>query len=80
MCSDGACLRERTGAVFVFSGARITERRLTMGRENESPLKLSEKEDKMIRLLRKVEFGEIRIILTDGQPVRIEEVRRSIKL
>ena len=51
-----------------------------MGRENESPLKLSEKEDKMIRLLRKVEFGEIRIILTDGQPVRIEEVRRSIKL
>ena len=51
-----------------------------MGRENESPLKLSEKEEKMIRLLRDVPFGEVRIILTDGQPVRIEEVRKSIKL
>ena len=51
-----------------------------MGKECEAPLRLTEKEEKMIRLLRDVQYGEIRVFLTEGQPVRIEEVRKSIKL
>ncbi len=43
-------------------------------------VRLSEKEEKMIRLIRELQYGEMRLIVTDGQPVRIEEVRKSIKL
>ena len=43
-------------------------------------MRLSEKEEKMIRLIRELQYGEMRLIVTDGQPVRIEEVRKSIKL
>ena len=41
---------------------------------------LTEKEEKLLRLLREMRFGEIHNYISDGQPVRIEEIRRSIKL
>lgn len=41
---------------------------------------LTEKEKKLIQLLREIRFGEIHLHMADGQPVRIEEVKKSIKL
>ncbi len=41
---------------------------------------LTEKEAKLILLIREMQFGEIRLHIADGQPVRLEEVRRSVKL
>ena len=40
----------------------------------------NEKEEKLLRLIRETEFGEIKIIIQEGVPVRVEEIRKSIKL
>ena len=41
---------------------------------------LSEKERNLIELIRKVGFGEIRIVVNEGIPTRAEEIRKSVKL
>ena len=41
---------------------------------------LTPKEVRLIEELRKTPFGEILIIMQDGQPWRIERVRASIRL
>ncbi|MCQ2451525.1 MAG: YezD family protein [Oscillospiraceae bacterium] len=41
--------------------------------------KLTEKEEKLLAMLREIRFGEVVIHVADGQPVRAEEVRKSIK-
>jgi hypothetical protein len=43
-------------------------------------LECDEKEKKIIELIRKMGFGEIRIIIQEGGPIRIEEIKKSIKL
>jgi hypothetical protein len=39
-----------------------------------------ERERHLLELIRKTEYGEIKIIVQDGCPIRVEEVTRSIKL
>lgn len=41
---------------------------------------LSDKEKKLIELLREIKYGEVVIFIQDGKPVRIEETKRSVKL
>lgn len=41
---------------------------------------LSEKEEKLIELIRSIGYGEIKIIVQAEQPIRIEEIKKSIKL
>lgn len=41
---------------------------------------ITEKERKLFEILRKLEYGEVRIIVKDGVPVHIEEIKKSIKL
>mgnify|MGYP000123832311 CR=1 FL=1 len=48
-------------------------------RKNEV-MELTESERKILEILRSMQFGEVRIIITDNKPVRIEEIKRSIKL
>ena len=40
----------------------------------------SVKEEKLLQMIREIKFGEIHIYVADGQPVRIEEIKKSIKL
>lgn len=40
---------------------------------------ISEKEESLLNLIRDMGFGELRIFVADGQPVRAEEVKKSIK-
>ena len=40
----------------------------------------SEKEEKLLQMIREIKFGEIHLFVADGQPVRIEEIKKSIKL
>jgi len=47
---------------------------------NSAMDKLTPQEQKLIELLRKIRFGEVRIIMNDGVPTRVEEVKKSIKL
>ena len=39
----------------------------------------TEKEEKLLQLIRDLKFGEIHIYVADGQPVRAEEIKRSVK-
>lgn len=39
----------------------------------------TEKEEKLLQLIRDLKFGEIHIYIADGQPVRAEEIKKSIK-
>ena len=48
--------------------------------ETAEDLSLSAKEKKLIRLIREMRYGELQVFVAEGQPVRLEEVRRSIKL
>lgn len=41
---------------------------------------LTEKEKKLIELIHSMEYGELSIFIQQGQPVRVEEVKKSIKL
>lgn len=41
---------------------------------------LTDRETNLIRLIRDIKHGELRIIIQEGQPVRVEEIKRSIKL
>ena len=41
---------------------------------------LTKEETKLIEVLRKIDFGEARVVITDGKPTRIEEIKKSIKL
>lgn len=40
---------------------------------------ISEKEKKLIQMVRNLKFGEIHIYVADGQPVRAEEIKKSVK-
>ncbi|MDU4890730.1 MAG: DUF2292 domain-containing protein [Clostridium sp.] len=46
----------------------------------EDNKKLDTKEEKLIELIHNIRYGEIKIIVQDGLPIRVEEVKKSIKL
>ena len=41
---------------------------------------LTEREEKLIELIRSIGYGEIKIIVQAEEPIRIEEIKKSIKL
>jgi len=56
------------------------ERRVKAVEKNGTEKELSEKEKKLIDLIRSTGYGEIRVTVRDGQPIQVEEVKKSIKL
>ena len=47
--------------------------------EKKEQLLTTEKENKLIELIRDLKFGEVHIYVADGQPVRAEEIKKSVK-
>lgn len=45
---------------------------------NDTPL--NDQEKRLIALIRDIKFGELNIHVADGKPIRVEEIRKSIKL
>lgn len=41
--------------------------------------RISEKEERLLELIHSMGYGELHIYVADGQPVRAEEVKKSIK-
>ncbi len=41
---------------------------------------VTDKEAKLLSIIRKMDFGEVRVVVTDGVPTRVEEIKKSIKL
>ena len=56
------------------------ERKVPMSEELvQKDLELSEKDIQLIRMIRQVGYGEIHIHISDGKPVRAEEIKKSVK-
>ena len=41
--------------------------------------KSTEKEQQLLNLIRELGFGEVHIYVANGQPVRAEEIKKSVK-
>jgi hypothetical protein len=41
---------------------------------------LTKAERQLIELIRSINYGELRIMVKDEKPIRVEEIRRSIQL
>ncbi len=41
---------------------------------------LSVQEERVIRLIRELGYGQVMITVRDGKPCRVEEIRKSIQL
>ena len=41
---------------------------------------LTKAERQLIELIRSIDYGELRIMVKDEKPIRVEEIRRSVQL
>ena len=48
--------------------------------DSSKKITLTKAEEKLIEHVRGMDYGEIRIMIKDKHPIRIEEIRRSIQL
>ena len=46
----------------------------------EERLALTRAEKQLIEMIRSLEYGEVRVLIKDRHPIRVEEIRRSIQL
>ena len=46
----------------------------------ENKMTLSGAEKQLIELVRALEYGELRVMIKDKRPIRVEEIRKSIQL
>ena len=69
---------EKSNSLCYFDPAK--ERGRAMEAKTEIPVSLTERERRLLDLLRGLKYGELRVMVQEGQPVRVEEIRRSIRL
>lgn len=48
--------------------------------QQEKTMALTKAERQLIELIRSLDYGEIRVMIKDSKPIRVEEIRRSIQL
>ena len=46
----------------------------------ETNMALTKAEKQLINVIRALDYGEVRVIIKDNRPIRVEEIRRSIQL
>ena len=46
----------------------------------EEQIIINEKEKHLIELIRDMEYGELKIVVQNSLPIRVEEIKKSIKL
>lgn len=68
--------------MYKLLSAKVKEEGLVMNKlpNKKVTLECDEQEKKIIELMRQLDFGEIRIIIQNGSPFRVEEIKKSIKL
>ena len=57
--------------LFVLGGENV---------QNEKSVALTKAEKQLIELIRSLDYGEVRVMIKDNKPIRVEEIRRSIQL
>ena len=48
--------------------------------QSEKNLELTKAEKLLIGMIRSLDYGELRVMVKDSRPIRVEEIRRSIQL
>jgi hypothetical protein len=48
--------------------------------KQDRKIEVNEKEEKLISMIRETEYGEMKVIVQEGTPIRVEEIKKSIKL
>ena len=48
--------------------------------QSEKNIVLTRAEKQLIEVIRALDYGEIRVMIKDNRPIRMEEIRRSIQL
>ena len=48
--------------------------------QNEKNVELTKAEEQLIEVIRSLDYGEVRVMIKDNKPIRVEEIRRSIQL
>ena len=48
--------------------------------QSEKDMVLTKAEKQLIELIRSLDYGEVRVMIKDSRPIRVEEIRRSIQL
>ena len=48
--------------------------------QNKSDIVLTKAEKQLIQVIRSLDFGEVRVMIKDNKPIRMEEIRKSIQL
>ncbi len=79
-CGFFALNAAKSGPVVWPSMANILKGGVKAVEKNGAEKELSEKGKKLIDLIRSISYGEIRIAVREGEPVLVEEVKKSIKL
>ena len=46
----------------------------------EEELELNTQEKHLVQMIRALKYGELHIYVSDGKPIRAEEIKKSIKL
>lgn len=46
----------------------------------EQNIELTPQEEKLIRLIRTIGYGEVHIFIKESKPIRVEEIKKSIRL
>ena len=48
--------------------------------QSEQNMVLTKAEKQLIAVIRSLDYGEVRVMIKDSRPIRVEEIRRSIQL
>lgn len=67
-CGGTVCYRR---SFYLLGGEKM---------QTETKITLSCAEKQLIELVRSLEYGELRVMIKDKRPIRVEEIRKSIQL
>lgn len=48
--------------------------------EKKKTVLLTEQEEKVIEIMRNINYGELRIVINNSKPIRVEEIKKSVQL
>lgn len=51
-----------------------------MEEEKKVTVRITAREQQVLNLIRELNYGELRVLVRDGQPCRVEEIRKSIQI
>lgn len=77
MGKEVSLLRRKTAAaVFCTAAAFYLEVKM----QADMNILLTKAEKQLIDVIRALDYGEVRVMIKDNRPIRVEEIRRSIQL